>query len=434
MDDEDLDRAWAFLYTGGRDSTENTDRRFLWRPTEVISRRKFDFKEILTYLQLNEHHGSLENLKSSPKRDHDEEQVCVTRRNQRRTTIKCKGSGRIMVNGEPISKEVTLSDNHIKLQIDGIDYHLVRLMKTPLNGASNMATLLHSAGKDRRASSGSATAASNTRCRLIKEIGHGGFGTVFKGVDAASLEFCAVKMIRTDRPSKTSAPRCEKTLLREMSIHERLKHENIIRFLYTHRTPSCIQLVLEYARGGCLNQRIRLSGGLNEREARHIFKHVVSGLNYLHCQRIAHNDVKPGNILLMSEERLCAAKLADFNLTHDLNETRMRGSLCGTFAFKAPEKVKNMVMGRKEVYTTKVDVWSLGVTLYQTVTNVKPFANCQKIARKLHMEINSCRFMEDVHKLTQFSVEFQSFMSGCLVVQVSQRSSSAELVRHRWFE
>lgn len=143
-----------------------------------------------------------------------------------------------------------------------------------------------------------------------------------------------------------------------------LKHENILR-LYKHfEDADTVYLLLEYCAKGELYQLLRTRRGRRfpEDMARHYFAQVTRGLQYLHSQCIVHRDLKPENLLVTHDDVL---KIADFGWCAVSTVTRT--TFCGTLDYLAPE----MIQGKGHNHT--LDIWSLGVLLYEMLVGRPPF-------------------------------------------------------------
>ena len=128
------------------------------------------------------------------------------------------------------------------------------------------------------------------------------------------------------------------------------------------RTPygnTHLSLVMEYADGGDLLHKINThkknSTYPSEREIWQIFIQIVRGLKALHDLDILHRDLKCANIFLFNDG---VVKLGDFGFCKSLENANMTKTMLGSPIYMAPEIL------RGEIYSTKADIWSLGVVLY----------------------------------------------------------------------
>ncbi|XWS44965.1 hypothetical protein CRYUN_Cryun15aG0095200 [Craigia yunnanensis] len=198
------------------------------------------------------------------------------------------------------------------------------------------------------------------RYEILKDIGSGNFGVAKLVRDKWSGELFAVKYIER-------GPKIDEHVQREIMNHRSLKHPNIIRFKEVLLTPTHLAIVMEYADGGELFERICNAGRFSEDEARFFFQQLISGVSYCHAMQICHRDLKLENTLLdgSSAPRL---KICDFGYSKSSVFHSQPKSTVGTPAYIAPE-----VLSRKEYDGKIADVWSCGVTLYVMLVGAYPF-------------------------------------------------------------
>jgi len=163
---------------------------------------------------------------------------------------------------------------------------------------------------------------------------------------------------------------------REIAFQSCMQHENVLR-LYKHfQDDEAVYLLLEFCAKGELYQLLRTRRGrrFTETVAQHYFVQVTRGLRYLHSQQIVHRDLKPENLLVNQDDVL---KIADFGWCAKTTEPRF--TFCGTLDYLAPE----MIMQRGHNHT--LDVWSVGVLLYEMVVGRPPFqsTNHQLLINKI---------------------------------------------------
>ena len=152
----------------------------------------------------------------------------------------------------------------------------------------------------------------------------------------------------------------------EINIHSKLFHENIIKLYNVYEDENSINFIMEYAKNGNLYELLSKpenKNGFEEQRAFDYFIQVVNAVYYLHQNNIIHRDIKPENILLGNKGLL---KLCDFGWAKELN-LENRSTFCGTVEYMAPEIVGN------ENYDYGVDIWSLGILLYELLFGHSPF-------------------------------------------------------------
>jgi serine/threonine-protein kinase SRK2 len=159
----------------------------------------------------------------------------------------------------------------------------------------------------------------------------------------------------------------DENVAREIINHRSLRHPNIIRFKEVVLTPTHLAIVMEYAAGGELFDRICSAGRFSEDEARYFFQQLICGVSYCHFMQICHRDLKLENTLLDGNPapRL---KICDFGYSKSSLLHSKPKSTVGTPAYIAPE-----VLSRREYDGKMADVWSCGVTLYVMLVGAYPF-------------------------------------------------------------
>jgi fused len=224
---------------------------------------------------------------------------------------------------------------------------------------------------------------------VLEMCGEGSFGKVYKGRKRGSLQTVALKFIqkhgKSEKGKSVSPPvaprrclslclvgrtdvrglRAELLKLRtEIRIQRALKHENIILMLDSFETDTDIVLVTEFAQGE-LFEILEDDQCLPEEEVQKIARQLVRALHYLHHNRIIHRDMKPQNILVGAGGTV---KLCDFGFARHMSaKTMVLTSIKGTPLYMAPELVQ------EKPYKETVDLWSLGVILFELYKGEPPF-------------------------------------------------------------
>ncbi|KAI5324694.1 hypothetical protein PRUPE_6G192200 [Prunus persica] len=258
------------------------------------------------------------------------------------------------------------------------------------------------------------------RYEILKDIGSGNFGVAKLVKDKWSGELYAVKFI--ERGLKI-----DEHVQREIMNHRSLKHPNIIRFKEVLLTPTDLAIVMEYAAGGELFERICTAGRFSEDEARYFFQQLISGVSYCHSMQICHRDLKLENTLLdgSSAPRL---KICDFGYSKSSVLHSQPKSTVGTPAYIAPE-----VLSRKEYDGKIADVWSCGVTLYVMLVGAYPFEDPEdpRNFRKTLQRILSVHY--SIPDYVRVSMECRHLLSRIFVANPEKRITIPEIKQHPWF-
>ncbi|CAI9758784.1 unnamed protein product [Fraxinus pennsylvanica] len=260
------------------------------------------------------------------------------------------------------------------------------------------------------------------RYDLVRDIGSGNFGVARLMRDKQTKELVAVKYI--ERGDKI-----DENVQREIINHRSLRHPNIVRFKEVILTPTHLAIVMEYASGGELFERICKcnAGHFYEDEARFFFQQLISGVSYCHSMRICHRDLKLENALLDGSPapRL---KICDFGYSKSSLLHSQPKSTVGTTAYIAPE-----VFLMKEYDGKIADVWSCGVTLYVMLVGAYPFEDPEgpKDFRKTIDRISNVQYSIPEH--VKISEECRQLISRIFVADPAQRITIPEIRNHSWF-
>ena len=221
----------------------------------------------------------------------------------------------------------------------------------------------------------------------IKDIflGRGVSGIVREGIDSKGENF-AIKSIWKNDVSKNIY------FKREVNITLELIHENIIKCYEIYEDNNSLHFILELCQGGDLFDHIIHSPNqkLSEEESIDILHQILKSLIYLHEElKIIHRDIKPENFLIKNENGKNIIKLTDFGFSDYIpkdNNGRFTEQI-GTPQYAAPE----IYEGKN--YNTKVDLWSVGVVLYNMINGTQPFSGNKNksdtiMDEVLHKKIN----------------------------------------------
>lgn len=221
---------------------------------------------------------------------------------------------------------------------------------------------------------------------MHERIGAGGFGAVYKAYQSTVGREVAIKIIL---PGLSNHPDFIRRFESEAQLVARLEHPHITPLYDYWRDPEGAYLVMRWLRGGSLRDALQ-NGPFELRLAALILDQIGSALSLAHRNGIIHRDIKPGNILLDEDGN---AYLTDFGIAKDLNlatQNTQQETIVGSLDYISPEQA------RSEPLTPRADIYSLGITLYETITGHHPFENMSSVER-LYKHINDpLPYIEDI--------------------------------------
>ena len=200
---------------------------------------------------------------------------------------------------------------------------------------------------------------------LIRELGSGSFGRVLLVQHNVTQAQYAIKAI-----DKRNRSNIIETFYfrREIEIMYHVHHPNVVK-LYGHfEDNTYCYFIMEYIDGGNIYSLVPKNGQttISTQLVASIIKDVISATYFLHHMNppIIHRDIKPENVLINREIQ---AKLTDFGWSNYMKIGYKRSTVCGTPIYLAPEMINNT--GHDE----KVDIWCIGILLYELVTGTQPW-------------------------------------------------------------
>ena len=248
-----------------------------------------------------------------------------------------------------------------------------------------------------------------------EKLGEGIFGTVKLGVHKITKEIVAIKILNKNRLTKEQ----KKMIEREISIHQKLNHYNIIKLYSIIETDPIIYLIQEYSDGKELSLYIQNHVNLEEKDICRFFQQIISGVEYLHDMGIVHRDLKPENILLTRTNDI---KIADFGLSNFYIDGKLLKTACGSPYYAPPE----MLQG-KPYNGFYSDIYSCGIILYYMLTRKLPFN--EKKESDTYKKILSCKF--DIPK--KLSKNAKDLLKKMIRLKPEERIKLSDIKKHPWF-
>lgn len=203
------------------------------------------------------------------------------------------------------------------------------------------------------------------RYKFVDEIGHGGFGTIWKVRLNTSQEEVALKELSNPNLTTNELSR----FAREVKNQSSLNHQNIMPILESGLEAFPPWFTMPIAQGSLAGQINSLQGNFSQID--NIFSQLLSGMAFAHKNSVIHRDLKPENVLIFDGDKV---KISDFGLSKKIETSTetssltRSGSFIGSVEYASPEQLSDMKVADK-----RSDIYSLGKLLYVMLTGEKPF-------------------------------------------------------------
>lgn len=274
------------------------------------------------------------------------------------------------------------------------------------------------------------------RFRILRSVGEGGMGQIFEAYDTELAVHLALKTIR---PEIAANPQILSRFRQEVRLARRITHPNVCRTFDLERdtrtadssngTPEeIIFLTMEFLEGESLAARIKREGALALEVAFDVAGQLASGLQAARALGVVHRDIKPGNIMLVSDLSGMRAVITDFGLAYaesvdavrTLSDNTANAMPLGTLAYMAPEQLE----GRSVSPAT--DTYAFGLVLFEMITGKQAFpanALLSGIARRLSGQLPDASSI-----VPGLPARWIRTISACLEVRPEDRPSLEEAV------
>lgn len=213
--------------------------------------------------------------------------------------------------------------------------------------------------------------------KILKECKGNKSNRIFLVEEISTGEPMVLKIIKIQELEKQ---------VREIEVHKKLSHKFVIKLIDYDITRSYIVLLIEYAKYGDLFTHLPRLMEIPEKNVLKFYYQVVQSIHYLHENGFVHRDIKPENVLIT---RKFSPRLADFGTSAKTDF--IKNTFCGTLEYMAPEILQRFQQ------TNKIDIWALGILLYEITHNSTPFKNESVPGIKAKLETQTIKFKPDLN-------------------------------------
>jgi serine/threonine protein kinase len=268
---------------------------------------------------------------------------------------------------------------------------------------------------------------------LENVISKGSYGVIIKGgwKKDPKKKF-AFKFILNKKLIQQAKEKKIKKISKEILIQNKLRHKNINKFFGYYDIADSFCYVLEHERHGDLTNFMKniKRSSLSETLIGFMASQLLDALDYCHKSKIAHLDLKKENILVDENFNF---KLCDYSVSLDYGDNSIRLNRVGSSFYMSPENLNDEIVENIDI--NKVDLYSLGVVIYNLAYKTYPF----KLNELFRKDLESIRNKINNEKLEipnglGFSKLFRDFLQKILNKNISKRLSISEALNHPWIK
>ncbi len=206
------------------------------------------------------------------------------------------------------------------------------------------------------------------RYEIVGQVGTGGMSDVYKAKDHTLGRYVAIKVLKSEFSEDTNFVSKFRTEAQSAAV---LEHPNIVNIYDVGSENGIHYIVMEYVEGITLKTYIGKKGQLTYKEALSIAIQVGRGIQAAHAKNIVHRDIKPQNIIISTDGKV---KVTDFGIARAVSENTIHSDVMGSVHYASPEQARNGYV------SSRSDIYSLGIVMYEMVTGRVPFDGDSTVA------------------------------------------------------
>ena len=206
------------------------------------------------------------------------------------------------------------------------------------------------------------------RYEIVGQVGTGGMSDVYKAKDHTLGRYVAIKVLKSEFSEDTNFVSKFRTEAQSAAV---LEHPNIVNIYDVGSENGIHYIVMEYVEGITLKTYIAKKGQLTYKEALSIAIQVGRGIQAAHAKNIVHRDIKPQNIIISTDGKV---KVTHFGIARAVSENTIHSDVMGSVHYASPEQARNGYV------SSRSDIYSLGIVMYEMVTGRVPFDGDSTVA------------------------------------------------------
>ncbi|KAF8920717.1 Pkinase-domain-containing protein [Mucidula mucida] len=258
--------------------------------------------------------------------------------------------------------------------------------------------------------------------KRLETVGKGSYGSVSKGIHIPTGKVVALKIIDLDREDDDVAD-----IQREVALLTQLRDApNITEYFGCYMDGPRVWIAMEFAQGGSVYSLMKASQDdcLEERYISVIVREVLIALCYLHKIPVIHRDIKAANVLVTAVGKVM---ICDFGVSALLSTaSSKRNTLTGTVHWMAPEVLQTIA-----AYDAKIDIWSLGIMIYEMAKGAPPHSNMASPQEVMDLitKMKPPRLQDN-----DGGKDMRDFVAMCLKESPTERASAEDLTKSKWIK